>query len=156
MMDDEIHFAVDLPLDDDGFLRRQCPSCENEFKWFSSDEVDGDSATTQQFFCPLCGQAAGVDAWYTDQQAEYIQQVGTPEIDRHIQDMLSDAFAVVKGMSFKANSAYTSQEGVPDALVETNDMTIVEPPCHPGEPVKIPASNLTSIHCLICGSLFSS
>jgi len=49
-MDDEVTMSLTLPLDDDGFLRRECPSCERQFKWLpdSSDEdaradaVEGD------------------------------------------------------------------------------------------------------------------
>ncbi len=26
-------FPIELPLDDDGYLRRQCPTCERLFKW---------------------------------------------------------------------------------------------------------------------------
>lgn len=39
-MDDEIKISVSIPLDDDGFLRRECPTCEQEFKWFNHDEGD--------------------------------------------------------------------------------------------------------------------
>ena len=155
-MNDEIHISISLPLDDDGFLRRRCPSCELEFKWHSSDEAIGDSEITNQYFCPLCGHADGVDTWATPQQAEYMQQVSAPDIDRRVQEMMADAFKGVKGFTFKADNGYSSQEVPPEPLVEANDMTIVEPPCHPAEPIKIPPGSLASVHCLICGSLFSS
>src|SRR6266511_2386951 len=29
-MSDEIHLSMSLPLDSDGFLRRECPTCERE------------------------------------------------------------------------------------------------------------------------------
>jgi hypothetical protein len=34
-MDDEISIPVAMPLDSDGFLRRECPTCQQQFKWFS-------------------------------------------------------------------------------------------------------------------------
>ena len=39
-MNDEIRVPVSLPLDSDGFLRRECPTCEREYKWFSHQEGD--------------------------------------------------------------------------------------------------------------------
>lgn len=30
-------FGMTIPLDSDGFLRRECPICEREFKWRPSE-----------------------------------------------------------------------------------------------------------------------
>ena len=62
---DEIEIPVTIPLDNDGFLRRECPSCEEEFKWYAHEEGDADAETVDQYFCPLCGVASGVDMWST-------------------------------------------------------------------------------------------
>lgn len=32
------------PLDSDGFLRRECPTCEREFKWLPSCEGEAEQA----------------------------------------------------------------------------------------------------------------
>ncbi len=32
MTDDKVSFGMTIPLDSDGFLRRECPTCEREFK----------------------------------------------------------------------------------------------------------------------------
>lgn len=69
-MGDEIRVPVSLPLDSDGFLRRECPTCEEEFnptceeefKWFSHAEGDHDAEQASQYFCPICGAAAGLDS----------------------------------------------------------------------------------------------
>lgn len=54
-MDEEIRIPVSLPPpDSDGFLRRECPSCEREFKWFSHNEGDPNAEPATQYFCPLC------------------------------------------------------------------------------------------------------
>lgn len=39
--------------------------------------------------------------------------------------------------------------------VEADDMTMVEPPCHPWEPVKIPDERESLLHCLICGQRYT-
>ena len=33
-----------------------------------------------------------------------------------------------------------------------DDMVMVEPPCHPAEPLKVPEDATGSVHCLVCGT----
>ena len=35
-----MEIEIALPLDNDGFLRRECPSCERQFKWFHGHTAD--------------------------------------------------------------------------------------------------------------------
>jgi hypothetical protein len=44
MSDDDVTLEMSMPLDSDGFLRRECPTCEREFKWFSTPEEEGTAA----------------------------------------------------------------------------------------------------------------
>lgn len=153
---DDSSVPVALPLDGDGFLRRECPSCEQEFKWFSHSEGDPDIEAVDQYFCPLCGVPAGIDSWWTSEQLEYMQRVAGPEIDRLVQDALKDAFKGIKGVSYKADPNFTLELEAPDPLVEPDDMTIVEAPCHPNEPLKVPEHAAEHVHCLVCGSAFAT
>ncbi len=155
-MSDEIRISVSFPLDSDGFLRRECPNCEREFKWFSHAEGDAAAAQATQYFCPLCGAAADLDEWNTSPQNAALLGAAGPHLDRLFSDTVSDAFKGIKGIEFKSNSDFTL--GMPDTepLHEPDDMVIVEPPCHPNEPLKIPEQDSASVHCLVCGSQFSS
>lgn len=156
-MDDEIQIPVQIPLDSDGFLRRQCPACEREFKWFNHAEGDTDTQAVDQYFCPLCGEAAGVDQWWTDDQVEFAQAAAGPQIDRMVQESIADAFKGVKGIEFKPNRNFSL--GLDDAvepLHEPDDMVIVEPPCHANEPLKVPEDATSRLYCLLCGSAFSA
>ncbi len=155
-MDDEISIPVSLPLDTDQFLRRECPTCERQFKWFSHAEGDSDAQPVNQYFCPLCGVPAGTDEWWTPDQLEYARGAAGPEIDRFVQESVSDTFKGIKGLSFKGNSDFTLGIDTPDPLIEPDDMVIVEPPCHPNEPVKVPEDSTEHIHCLVCGESFSA
>lgn len=125
-MDEEISIPVNLPLDSDGFLRRECPTCERQFKWFANDEGDADLEALDQYFCPLCGIGAGSDSWWTTEQLDFIQGAAAPELDRIVQDGLKDAFKGVKGMSYKSNPNFTLGIETPDPLTEPDDMAIVE------------------------------
>jgi hypothetical protein len=154
-LNDEIRVPVSLPLDFDGFLRRECPTCEQEFKWFSHQEGDPDAEPATQYFCPLCGVAACTDQWWTPAQVTYMHGAGGPMIDRYVQDSAEQMFKGVKGMTLKPNRSFSLGIETPDALVEPDDMMIAEPPCHPNEPVKVPEENVSTVHCLMCGEPFA-
>lgn len=155
-MSDDFSVSVSIPLDSDGFLRRECPTCEEEFKWFSHDEDDPSLELVEQYFCPLCGQPGGVDSWWTPQQLEYVQAAAAPNIEAFIDDSISDALKGFTNVSVTKDGGVDFDAEPPEPLVEPDDLTIVEPPCHPQEPVKVPESYLTKeIHCLICGSGFA-
>lgn len=153
-MSDEIRVPVSLPLDD-GFLRRECPTCEREFKWFSHDEDDVDAEIAEQYFCPLCGVGAGTDAWWTKTQLVFMESAITPEAGQLVDDALAEMFKGTKGITFKKGSSSTPFDPA-EPLHEPNDMVAVEPPCHPNEPLKVPEENTSRVHCLICGSSFSA
>lgn len=155
-MNDEIRIPVSLPLDSDGFLRRECPHCEQEFKWFSHEEGDSDAEIVDQYFCPLCGVAAGTDSWWTPAQLEYMKGVSGPAIDQYVQDSVVQIFKGMKGMKFKPNRSFSVGIETPEALVEHDDMVIVEPPCHKNEPVKVPETLSSRVHCRVCGSAFAA
>lgn len=152
---DEIKVPLQVPLDDDGFLRRECPNCEGQFKWFVHQDGDDDSEPVDQYFCPLCGQAAGLDTWWTPEQLAYAQGLAGPAVDEAISDMVSRAFKGTKGLTFKPNRSFTLGTPTPEPLREPNDMVIAEPPCHPHEPVKVAEANTGHIYCLICGAAFA-
>lgn len=137
-MDDEIRVPLSLPLDSDGFLRRECPTCEEEFKWFSHAEDDHEAEPTFQYFCPICGVAAGLDSWWTPAQLEYGFGSAGGAIDQAMNDAIADAFKGIKGMKFNQNSSFSLDIETPDPLIESDDMVIVEPPCHPNEPLRSP------------------
>lgn len=154
-MDDYVSIPISLPLDSDGFLRRECPNCEREFKWFAHGEGDADSESVEQYFCPICGAAAGTDAWWTPAQLEYGAGAAGPALDQHVGDALKDALRGVKGLSYKPNQHFTLGLETPEPLHEPDDMMIVEPPCHPHEPIKVPEDAPQPLHCLICGEPFA-
>jgi hypothetical protein len=150
-MDEEISITVPLPCDSSGFLRRECPSCEGQFKWLVTDDDSG-AAPPEQYFCPLCGVAADRNSWFTSEQLEFMECYAVPQIELMIEEAIGEAFRGIKGVEFKAAGASALETGAVGALSEPDDMLIAEPPCHPSEPVKVPEERLGDLHCLICGS----
>ncbi len=150
--------SIQLPLDGDGFLRRQCPNCNAVFKWHhgpanAEAEVAPPSAA---YFCPLCGDPAEVDRWYTDEQVAYIEGVAMPTVMREADTLLRDAFSGLSSAHIKVTtSGSLDVPAEPDALVEPeDDMAIVVSPCHAYEPVKV-VKGTGPLHCLVCGESFA-
>lgn len=67
-----------------------------------------------------------------------------------MQDALADAFKGIKGMKFEPNSSFSLDIETPDSLIEPDVMVIVEPPCHPNEPLKVPESGSDQTDTIDC------
>jgi hypothetical protein len=65
---------VSLPLDDDGYLDRECPNedCEFQFKIHAEDWKK--ICRDEEVFCPLCRHSAPAKSWFTKQQEDKINQ----------------------------------------------------------------------------------
>lgn len=149
-------YSVQLPVDDDGFLRRECPHCLRQFKWHHGSTADRpqDEADPPVYYCPLCGASAAPDQWWTQEQLAFMKESVAGPALREISNELGKAFRGVKGLTFK--SGQVDEPEPPAALHELNDMIILAPPCHPWEPVKVPAESTAHAHCLMCGEPFAA
>lgn len=155
-VDDEIEVEVSLPLDSDGFVRRECPHCLGQFKWHNgpANEEAEQQARPSAYHCPFCGQPAGDQSWFTQEQTDFIEQAVAPEAFGIVQDELEKMFRSVKGMTYKRGGG-SDRPQHPDPMAEPDDMTIVASPCHGYEPIKVPDDHTGALHCLICGSAFA-
>lgn len=149
-----MEIPIELPLDSDGFLRRECPHCEKEFKWFNgrSSETPSDYVDPPVYWCPLCGRSSSHDSWFTQAQIEYSQAAAMGPAFELIQQELKDEFRRNKYFKFEG---FSDRPDEPDPLVETDDMEIIQPPCHPWEPVKVPEEGQASYYCLACGQNYA-
>lgn len=152
-----MEIPVDFPLDADGFLRRECPACSKEFKWHHgpTDARPAEAVDPIRFTCPLCGEPADHDEWFTQAQLTYQQEV----VNFHAMDLINDEMK--RAFRRSKNATYTPEKNTapaPTPLIEPNDMLIIEPPCHPWEPVKVPDDRADSgpLFCLVCGGEYSA
>lgn len=147
---------MSLPLDQ-GFLRRQCPHCNREFKWHSGSTEDRpeDASDPPFYHCPYCGEPAGHDDWWTEAQLAHAEQIMEGEGAR----MMNEEFqrlALRHRKGFITMSVTPAPElPSPMPLVEPSDMIAVVPPCHPWEPIKILDEWTEPVHCLVCGEPFA-
>jgi len=155
----ERQFSVSLPLDTDGFLRRECPTCEREFKWLSSEEADAEAEEFREggYYCPYCAIQAPVDAWWTPAQLELVNGVVSKEIVEPELRKFERSLRNVSRNSGGLISASMKMDLPPEAdpLVETDDMRRVDFACHSSEPLKVQDDWVRPVHCLICGTTAS-
>ncbi|MBT2425166.1 hypothetical protein J7F02_05555 [Streptomyces sp. ISL-112] len=147
-----------LPLDHDGFLRRECPHCVIQFKWHPgpANEEAEQQPTPTTYYCPLCGQPAGPDSWWTQEQLDYAEGLAAPAAMREVEQGLRDTFkgASSKHVKFSVKGG-SDTPNAPAPLTEPDDMVIVASPCHKYEPVKVPGNASGPLHCLVCGQAFA-
>ncbi len=81
--------SISVPIDNDGYFDRCCPSeaCQADFKVLMEDWKD--KVSDAQVFCPICREEAKATEWNTPEQQEYIPQVGI----NHIQDIIGNALS---------------------------------------------------------------
>jgi len=66
----DTNIEVNIPLDSDGFLSRECPYCKMRFK-VHKDDFDG-ARLPDELCCPYCGQTATKDEFWTTGQIKYL------------------------------------------------------------------------------------
>ena len=155
---ENMEIRMEIPLDGDGYLRRGCPTCNREFKWFNgrTDETPADWQDPESYFCPYCGVGAPSDQWFTDAQRSYALQV----VGIHAGELIHDELeGLARGINRQGGMIRMSVSGgddtpLPPPLSEPNDMVAVASPCHGFEPMKVAEGWDGPLHCLICGTPF--
>lgn len=75
-MEDEVRVHVTLPVDDEGMIGRQCPSCHQYFKLKPGTGLQ-DITTTA---CPYCEYRTDTRDFATDAQMEYAKSVAVSQV----------------------------------------------------------------------------
>ncbi|MFI1064654.1 hypothetical protein ACH4TC_22520 [Streptomyces spororaveus] len=149
---------MSLPLDNDGFLRRECPHCVDQFKWHhgpANEEAEQQPSPTT-YYCPLCGQPAGPDSWWTREQIDYAKGLMAPAAARMVEQELKATLKQIRSKYVKVDlRGSVENPETPSPLIEPDDMVIVTSPCHSYEPVKVPDDTSGPYHCLVCGQAFA-
>lgn len=176
-----IELKIEMPLDENRFFRRECPYCFREFKILINDdkmlygitqklldlylieednEERKDSNSEQQinYFCPYCGQQAGPDHWWTQEQLAYVsiyaKNIMAQIINEKLIGQLKRTFSKSSSnfISFRFEGREIEQQE-PWISPESNDMEIFDLPCCQHK-MKIKEGWSGKIYCYLCGFPF--
>lgn len=87
-----LQISVSIPTDSEGYLDRECPSSVCGFQFKVCDEDWDNIVRDEEVFCPFCCYVANSDQWLTQEQLDYIQEVGAVALERRIaRSLKSDA-----------------------------------------------------------------
>lgn len=145
--------SVPVPLDEEGFVRRECPTCEREFKWLPTE--NSDPPPPAGYHCPYCGVQAQPDGWLTKAQVELIHtKVNREVVGPAMQDFGRSLRRIAQSSGGLIRAELKGPDIPPasDPLTEQNDMRRVDFPCHPEEPLKVLDDWSHPVYCLICGT----
>jgi Zn ribbon nucleic-acid-binding protein len=171
----EIIFNISLPLDSDGFLRRECPLCKRQYKIETSlderksiiqkeieyylvqnnivekqDEIDEDIA----YRCPYCGETSSANSWWTEEQIEYIHIFPYNYMAETINEQFDDWKRNFSGMGNSLISLKFDYKKMPYKepwiSPEIDDMVIYVLPCCKIR-VKLEDKPIDLVYCYKCG-----
>ena len=152
-----MEMTMSLPLDGDGFLRRECPNCERQFKWRPTAREDdatdpADPGEVGAYFCPHCYEPAAPGTWWTKEQVEYGRARAMTEVVRpQVEKFKRSISSLNRPGGLLRVDVTGSAPPDPEPLTEPDDMVRVDLPCHLEEPIKIEEAWDGEVACLICG-----
>jgi len=168
--------GLHFPLDEGGFLRRECPFCKREFKvlvtaeerkaptesirqlFLTSDQDQwslGDEGESPEYHCPYCGQIGSRDSWWTEQQVEYINavlrniaaQLLNENLIRPLKRSLGRPQSSPVSITFEGREIEQHEERI---APEPEDMTRFPLPCCE-RAIKISDDWSGPVYCFFCG-----
>ena len=76
--------SVSLPLDEDGYFDRECPSQECLCQFKVQEDDWRDKVRDEEVFCAFCGYTADSKQWWTQEQLKQGEKVALAEFERRI------------------------------------------------------------------------
>ena len=88
--DGRAQFHVSMPLDDDGYFGRECPSCDQHFRMLNEDYES--LPDDLRLWCVYCGHNDDHGEFMTGQQRDRMMRVADDYAKQLIGNMLDDTF----------------------------------------------------------------
>jgi hypothetical protein len=139
---------IEIPVDDDGFVPRQCPACRKRFK--ARPTRDGSDAPR---FCPYCRFEPGGDAWqpwFTDTQRSHFDEV----TEARARDVVARILRISSGAPPSAFPPHaTSCESAPREPLSAS-MPDSRLTCRICRSTVKHDDSTSSVYCIACGERF--
>ena len=140
---------IELRLDDDGLLRKECPYCEQQFKIYPEDEIE----TNEKYYCPMCGLHAPANEFLTKEQFELASDLTM----NFIIDELNKGFGKIKTSFKRAKNVSVDfkplAKNEPITLIETTEFEDVVFSCCNKHTFIYSPMTFKVLYCHHCGEL---
>jgi hypothetical protein len=87
MSDFTYHFSLPVPVDDDGYLGRECPECNEYFKLVPGTGLKDST----DCICPYCGYKDHLNNFSTEDQRKYGQSIALRDVVKLLRKQFTDA-----------------------------------------------------------------
>lgn len=151
-----MNIEFQISTDEDGFIWRQCPICDEKFKWHDGPIAGSEgSEPAEVYFCPFCGGSADPSSWFTREQIEAAENAALAPLQQMFSDEVSKIGKPKRGSLISIDwDVELPHAGTTQLEGHDDNFEIVASPCHPHEPVKVPVEEGVAFHCLICGKRY--
>lgn len=109
--DGHMQFRISIPADDDGYLGRECPSCDQMFRIHVDDYEQ--LPDTADLYCVYCGHRTHHSEFMTRQQMDRAEQVVLDAGTQMLDQMLGDAFGRLSSSTAGSGFIQVSYESTP-------------------------------------------
>jgi phage FluMu protein Com len=113
--------SLEIPVDDEGMLGRECPRCQSKFK------IDLETYENRGFMnlrCPSCEFISELDNFTTGEQRRYLYSVSRNFALSTIEDLIEDVFDGGSSASTGGVEIEVTTDDVNFSRVETEPPTI--------------------------------
>lgn len=159
---------VELPADAAGFVRRECPFCERQFKTIAGPfdaacvhrrvaralvhhNADEAPAGREPLHCPYCGKEAPLDAFFTPQQVRYLERVVAALAEEVRYQQLSHVRRTLSQNPYPTFVPVPPSQPSPVLAPEPDDMEVRAFLCC-AEDAKVESHWRGAVHCVRCGA----
>ena len=123
--DGNAHFNVDIPIDEDGYFGRECPSCEQHFR-VAHEDYDG-LPDDLRLWCVYCGHSDDHSDYMTQQQIERATRAASDYAMQLIGRTLDRSFGTMarRSRGSMVQITYRSRPFYPEPLPEIDEERLV-------------------------------
>lgn len=143
-----MEIPMEIRLDNDGLLRKECPICEQQFKVFLEDD---NAPEKEKYYCPICGIPSSPDSFFTKEQIEHAADLAT----NYMLEQLNNTFSGFSKRFSKSKSIRVNYKPIkksdPRLIVETSDFEEVVLDCCKEHIFVFAPTTYKVIYCPKCG-----
>lgn len=153
-MTDEETFSIEIPADDEGYFRLQCPHCDDEFK-LRADEFEAEEPS--ELTCALCGMQGNASVFIAREDVqEVLRAEAVNRFREHLDDMFKDLERETRSSDFIQfeRKGQMKKEDVPE-LREFSDLAVVDLPCCDRHAKVDPSAASSVVYCSYCSQILA-